>query len=27
VLVGGIRWALTADQPDITAVEQVSSDA
>ena len=27
VLVGGIRWALTANQPEITAVEQVSSDA
>jgi len=27
VLVGGIRWALTADQPEITVVEQVSSDA
>ena len=27
VLVGGIRWAMTANQPEITAVEQVSSDA
>jgi uncharacterized protein (DUF2236 family) len=27
VLVGGIRWALTANQPEIAAVEQVSSDA
>jgi uncharacterized protein (DUF2236 family) len=27
VLVGGIRWALSANQPEITAVEQVSSDA
>jgi uncharacterized protein (DUF2236 family) len=27
VLVGAIRWALTANQPEITAAEQVSSGA